>query len=188
MEAFLVSVATVALAEVGDKTQLLAFFLAARLRKPVAILLGIFIATLANHSLAGLLGVWITTVLYPETLRWIIGLIFLAVAVWALVPDRLAEEKTHIGRYGAFVTSVVAFFLVEMGDKTQIATAALAAHFGNLLAVVGGTTLGMMIADGPAVFLGEMASHRLPLKYVRYAAALLFGVIGILILAGVGSI
>ena len=115
MEAFLVSVATVALTEVGDKTQLLAFFLAARLRKPVAILLGIFIGTLANHSLAGLLGVWITTILHPETLRWIIGLIFLAVAVWALVPDRLAEEKAHVARYGAFVTSVVAFFLVEMG-------------------------------------------------------------------------
>ena len=160
--------------------------LAARFRKPLPIICGIALATLLNHTIAGLLGSWLARSLDENVLRWSVGLIFLAVAMWALVPDRFTEKERRSDRYGAFVTAFVSFFLVEIGDKTQIATAALAAHFGNVVAVVSGTTIGMLIADVPAVVLGNVFAEKLPIRYVRYAAALIFAVIGILTLLGVG--
>ena len=184
MTAFLISIATVAVAELGDKTQLLSFILAARFRKPLPIISGIAVATLLNHTIAGLVGSWLAEALGKELLRWAVGITFLGVAIWALIPDSLKERETTSDRYGAFVTSLVSFFLVEIGDKTQIATAALAAHFGNLLGVVSGTTLGMLIADAPAVIVGSTLAEKIPLKWVRYAAALIFAVIGVLALLG----
>jgi putative Ca2+/H+ antiporter (TMEM165/GDT1 family) len=181
MQAFLVSAGIVALAEVGDKTQLLSLVLAARFRKPWPIILGIFIATLANHFFAGALGAWMTSFLGPEPLRWILGVSFLLMAGWILIPDK---EGTVDGgsRYGVFATTLLAFFLAEMGDKTQIATVALAARFPSLPGVVAGTTLGMLIANAPVVFLGEKASARIPLRWVRLCAALLFLGLGLLTL------
>src|SRR6478609_8856267 len=157
MEAFLVSTGLVALAEIGDKTQLLAFLLAARFRKPLPICLGIFIATIVNHAGAGALGAWITSLVSPQTMRWILGVGFIAMAGWTLIPDKIDEEEEGGAKFklGVLGTTIVAFFLAEMGDKTQIATVALAARFDSLAAVVAGTTLGMMIANVPAVFLGE---------------------------------
>ena len=189
MEAFLVSTGVVALGEMGDKTQLLAMLLAIRFRKPVPIVLGILVATLFNHATAGLVGSWVAAALGPATLRWVIGLSFLAMAGWVLVPDRIdAKEATAPQRFGVFGTTVVAFFLAEMGDKTQIATVALAARFHDLWAVVAGTTLGMMIADVPVVFVGDRLAQKIPMKLVHGIAAALFALLGLLALFNVGEL
>jgi Ca2+/H+ antiporter, TMEM165/GDT1 family len=185
MDAFLISTGVVALAEIGDKTQLLALVLAARFRKPVPIVLGIFFATLANHALAGTVGALVARLMDPDVLRWVLGFSFFAMAAWMLVPDRLEDEPAKPPRFGVFVTTLFAFFLLEMGDKTQVATVALAAKYTELAAVVAGTTLGMMIANVPAVFLGEIAATKLPLRLVHGTCAAIFAVIGVLILAGV---
>ena len=182
MEAFLISTGVVALAEIGDKTQLLALVLAARFRKPVPIILGILVATLANHALAGAVGSWVATAVGPELMRWILGISFIAMAVWILVPDKVDEQQDEQPRWGVFGTTLIAFFLLEMGDKTQIATIALAAKYASLTAVVAGTTAGMMLANVPAVLLGEVAARKLPLKLVRGIAAALFLVIGLVVL------
>ena len=187
-EAFWVSTGVVALGEIGDKTQLLALLLAARYRKPVPIILGILVATLANHAAAAALGEWLQSLINPQWLRWGLGLSFLAVAVWMLIPDSVDEGETAgAGRWGVFGVTVVAFFLAEMGDKTQIATVMLAARFNDLITVTAGTTLGMMIANVPAVLLGERATRFVPLHWVHRIAAAVFAVIGALVLAGVGS-
>ena len=183
LEAFLVSTLVVAIGEIGDKTQLLALILAARFRRPVPIIFGILFATLFNHALAGLLGGWIRAAVAPDVLRWGLGLSFLAIAAWALKPDKMDEEPVAIGKYGAFAVTFVAFFLAEIGDKTQIATVALAARFDSLVAVVAGTTAGMLIADVPAVFLADRASTRIPFKAIRYVAAALFAAMGVAALA-----
>lgn len=188
MEAFLVATGIVALAEVGDKTQLLAFLLAARFRKPWPIIAGILVATLANHALAGGIGVWITRVLSPEVLRWLLGLSFLAMAAWILIPDKLDDAHAEPHRYGVFVTTLVAFFLAEMGDKTQIATVALAAQYqAAVIAVVLGTTAGMLIANVPAVLIGDRIANRMPVRAVHGIAALIFAVLGIATLFGAGA-
>ncbi len=187
MEAFLVSTSIVALAEVGDKTQLLAFLLAAKFRKPLPIVLGILVATLANHAGAGALGAWLTSLLAPGTLRWILGLSFLAMAAWILVPDELDEDEAKLARFGVFGTTVVAFFLAEMGDKTQVATVALAAQYQALAAVVAGTTLGMMIANVPAVLLGDRIAARIPVRLVHGIAAAIFAALGLATLLGAGE-
>jgi putative Ca2+/H+ antiporter (TMEM165/GDT1 family) len=179
MEAFLVSVVVIAVGEIGDKTQLLALMLAARFRRPVPIICGIVVATLVNHALAGLLGAWVRDVVPAQYLRWLLVASFFAVALWALKPDKIDVDAAPPGKYGAFAITVVAFFIAEIGDKTQIATVMLAAQFGNLVAVVGGTTLGMLVADVPAVFVGSAAAHRLPLRLLRYVAAALFAILGI---------
>ncbi len=183
MESLLVSTSVVALAEVGDKTQLLAFVLAARFRKPLPIVAGILCATLANHALAGALGAWITSVTSPEVLRWALGLSFLAMAVWTLIPDRIeADEARAAGRLGVFGATLATFFLAEMGDKTQIATVAMAAHYATPLLVVIGTTLGMLIADVPAVFVGDRFAAKIPMKLVHAIAAAIFAAMGLLVL------
>ncbi len=187
MEAFLISTGVVALAEIGDKTQLLAFILAAKFRKPWPIIMGILLATLANHGLAGALGAWITSYMGPGILRWILGLSFLAMAAWILVPDKFEEGDAKLARYGAFGTTLVAFFFAEMGDKTQIATVALAAQYDDFLSVVAGTTLGMMIANVPAVLLGDKLAHRLPVRLVHTFAAIIFAGLGLATLLGAGS-
>ena len=183
MEALLTSTLLVAIAEIGDKTQLLSFVLAARLRRPWAIIGGIFAATIANHALAGSLGAWLAQLAGPEVMLWITGLLFIGFGLWALHPDAL-DDDPKIHRAGAFVTTLIAFFLAEMGDKTQLATVALAARFDSLAAVVLGTTLGMMIANVPAVIIGEKLARRLPLKAIRLAAAGLFMLTGALTLLG----
>jgi putative Ca2+/H+ antiporter (TMEM165/GDT1 family) len=187
MEAFLTSTLVVALAEIGDKTQLLSLLLAARYKKPLPIIIGILIATLANLALAGALGAWIRSLLAPEVLRWIVGGSLLAIAAWTLKPDKLKESVRESSRYGVFALTCVVFFLAEMGDKTQIATIALAARYDALMRVVIGTTLGMMIANVPVVFLGSAASHRIPFRAVRIVAALLFAVLGVAALLGIGA-
>jgi Ca2+/H+ antiporter, TMEM165/GDT1 family len=187
LDAFFVSTGVVALAEIGDKTQLLAFILAAKFRKPVPIILGILLATLANHGAAGALGAWITSFVGPQALRWVLGLSFLAMAAWVLVPDHFDEKDAKLARYGAFGTTLVAFFFAEMGDKTQIATVALAAQYQQLAAVVAGTTLGMMLANVPAVLLGDKLAHRLPVRLVHSFAAIIFAVLGLAILLGAGG-
>lgn len=188
VEALLVSTGVVALAEIGDKTQLLSLVLAARFRRPLPIIAGILVATVLNHALAGAVGVWITSILGPTVMRWVLGVSFLAMGAWTLIPDRLEKEEAgRPSRHGVFVTSLVSFFLLEMGDKTQVATVALAARFPSLAAVVAGTTLGMMIANVPAVFLGDKAATRLPIRAIRAVAAALFAVLGVLALAGVGA-
>jgi len=187
MEAFIISTVIVALAEIGDKTQLLAFILAARYRKPWPIILGILVATIANHSMAGALGAWITYHLSPEVLRWILGLSFIAIALWVLIPDKLDETDARITRYGIFTTTLVTFFLAEMGDKTQVATIILAAQYQTLLPVVLGTTLGMMLANVPAVLLGEGIAHRIPVRLIHAIAAALFIALGIATLLGIGG-
>lgn len=171
------STALVALAEMGDKTQLLSFVLAARLKRPVPIALGILVATTANHLLAGAVGAWLATLVSPQTLRWIVALSFFVFGLWALKPDRLEGKRGYSGQ-GVFLTTVIAFFLVEMGDKTQLATVALAARFDALAAVVIGTTLGMMLANVPAVWLGERLAQRINLKVMRWIAAMLFFALG----------
>jgi putative Ca2+/H+ antiporter (TMEM165/GDT1 family) len=188
MNALLTSTGVVALAEMGDKTQLLAFLLAARFRRPVPIIMGILAATLLNHGLAGAVGAWVTHVLSPDVLRWSVGLLFLGMAVWTLIPDRIEDTQTSAaGRFGIFGATFVAFFLAEMGDKTQIATIAMAAQFDSAIVVVAGTTLGMLIADVPAVFLGERFSQRIPMRLVHGIAALIFAVLGVATLAGLGE-
>jgi putative Ca2+/H+ antiporter (TMEM165/GDT1 family) len=183
MEAFLVSTGIVALAEMGDKTQLLALVLAARFRKPWPIVAGIFVATVVNHALAGAVGAWVTTVIGPQALRWILGVSFIAMAVWMLIPDKLDEDDKPSGRrMGVFATTVVAFFLAEMGDKTQIATVMLAARYDAWAAVVAGTTLGMMLANAPVVWLGERITRRVPIRTVHVVSAVLFAVLGLLAL------
>lgn len=185
MDAFLVSTLVVAVGEIGDKTQLLALLLAARFRRPVPIILGIFFATVLNHGLAGLLGELIRAALSPELLRWLLGLSFIAIALWALKPDTLDDAPKSHTNFGVFALTFVTFFLAEIGDKTQLATVALAATYPDLLQVVAGTTLGMLIADVPAVILGEKAALRLPLKLIRIIAATIFAILGVLILAGI---
>lgn len=187
MEAFLLSTGIVALAEIGDKTQLLAFVLAAKFRKPLPIILGILVATLANHAFAGAVGAWITTLVDPAILRWILGISFLAMAVWILIPDKLEEDDTHLARFGVFGTTVLAFFLAEMGDKTQVATVALAAQYAAFFTVVAGTTLGMMIANVPAVLLGDRIANRLSIRLVHGIVAVVFVILGIAVLAGVNE-
>ena len=187
-EAFWVSTGVVALGEIGDKTQLLALLLAARYRKPVPIVLGILVATLANHAIAAALGAWLQSLIDPQWMRWGLGLSFLAVAAWMLIPDKADEGETvGAGRWGVFGVTLVAFFLAEMGDKTQVATVMLAARFQALIPVTLGTTLGMMIANVPAVLFGERAVRFVPLAWVHGIAALVFAVIGVMILLGVGS-
>ncbi len=190
MEAFLVSTGIVALGEMGDKTQLLAVLLAARYRKPLPIVLGILVATLANHALAGALGGLLAAWMGPFWLRWVIGGSFLAMAVWMLVPDKLDDVQTegHGRRLGIFGTTVLAFFLAEMGDKTQIATVALAARYSDLLAVVTGTTLGMMLANVPAVLLGDQIARRMSMTLVHGVAAAIFALLGVLTLLNVGQL
>ncbi|MDB5812386.1 MAG: rane protein [Betaproteobacteria bacterium] len=183
MEALLISTGVVALAEIGDKTQLLAFILAARFQKPVPIIAGILIATLFNHGIAGALGAWITTVVSPELLRWILGASFIGMAAWTLIPDKIEEEETQVAKqFGVFGATLVTFFLAEMGDKTQIATVALAAHYAAPVVVVIGTTLGMLIADVPAVFIGNRFAAKIPMKLVHSIAAAIFAVMGALTL------
>jgi Ca2+/H+ antiporter, TMEM165/GDT1 family len=167
----------------GDKTQLLAFILAARFKKPVPIILGILFATLVNHGLAGALGAWITSVISPDTMRWVLGLSFIGMAIWTLIPDKIEEEETQVAqKLGVFGATLVTFFLAEMGDKTQIATVALAAHYGAPLMVVIGTTLGMLIADVPAVFVGNKFAEKIPMKLVHSIAAGIFAIMGVLTL------
>ena len=187
MEAFLVSTGIVALAEIGDKTQLLAFILAAKFRKPLPIVLGILVATVANHAMAGALGAWITSLVGPETLRWVLGVSFLAMAIWTLIPDKFDEEDANLARFGVFGTTLLAFFLAEMGDKTQVATVALAAQYQAFFAVVAGTTCGMMIANVPAVFLGDRIANRMPVRLVHSVAAAIFALLGIATLFGAGE-
>jgi putative Ca2+/H+ antiporter (TMEM165/GDT1 family) len=187
MESFLVSTGIVALAEIGDKTQLLAFILAAKFRKPVPIILGILVATIANHAMAGALGAWITSLMGPETLRWVLGVSFIAMAAWTLVPDKFDEDEAKLAQFGVFGTTLIAFFLAEMGDKTQVATVALAAQYHSILFVVLGTTLGMMIANVPAVLLGDKIAERMPVRLVHGIAAAIFAVLGVATLLGAGE-
>ena len=183
MQAFLVSTGIVALAEMGDKTQLLALVLAARFRKPWPIVLGILVATLANHAVAGALGTWIITILSPQAMRWLLAASFLAMAVWMLIPDKFDDGGASVTpRFGIFSTTVLAFFLAEMGDKTQIATVMLAARFDAYYAVVAGTTLGMMLANAPVVWLGERVTRLVPLRVVHTVSALVFAALGLLML------
>jgi putative Ca2+/H+ antiporter (TMEM165/GDT1 family) len=182
-EALLVSTAVVALGEIGDKTQLLALVLAARYQKPWPICAGILVATLANHFLAGLAGNWVRSVVPEEVLRWLLALSFFAVAAWALVPDKIGEDDAPaVSRWGVFTATVVAFFIAEIGDKTQIATVMLAAKFSSLAAVVAGTTLGMLLVNVPTVFIGNAASEKIPFKLVRIAAAAIFAALGVWVL------
>lgn len=183
MEALLISTGVVALAEIGDKTQLLAFILAARFKRPLPIILGILCSTIVNHGLAGALGAWITSVISPDVMRWILGLSFIAMAVWTLIPDKIEEEETQIAnRFGVFGATLITFFLAEMGDKTQLATVALAAHYNTPVMVVIGTTLGMLIADVPAVFVGNKFAQKIPMRLVHSIAAGIFAVMGVLTL------
>ena len=181
MDAFLVSTGVVAVGEIGDKTQLLALMLAARFRKPLPIILGILVATLANHALAGFLGNLFRTHVPYEVLTWLVACSFFGVAIWALRPDKLDDDEAArpMSRWGVFGVTVVAFFLAEMGDKTQVATVVLAAKFPSLVAVVLGTTLGMLLANVPVVLIGKAASAKIPFKAVRIAAALLFAALGV---------
>ncbi|MBH1976739.1 MAG: TMEM165/GDT1 family protein [Giesbergeria sp.] len=188
MESLLVSTGVVALAEIGDKTQLLAFILAARFKKPVPIILGILAATVVNHGLAGALGAWITAVVSPEIMRWALGLSFIGMAAWTMIPDKIEDEEAQIAqRFGVFGATLITFFLAEMGDKTQIATVALAAHYAAPVMVVIGTTLGMLIADVPAVFVGDKLASKIPMKLVHTIAAAIFALLGIATLLGAGS-
>lgn len=181
----LVSTSVVALAEIGDKTQLLALMLAARYRRPWPIVAGMLLATVANHALAASLGQWLSQLMTPGILRWVLGLSFLAMAIWTLIPDKLDDEDdTHILRRGPFLATLVLFFLAEIGDKTQVATVMLAAQSHALLSVIAGTTLGMMLANAPVVWLGGKAAERLPLKAIRWLAAALFAGLGLYALAG----
>ncbi|GAC1629189.1 MAG: TMEM165/GDT1 family protein [Nevskia sp.] len=188
-EAFGISALLVAIGEIGDKTQLLALLLACRFRRPVPILLGILVATLANHGLAAVLGGWLRAQLPADTLRWLVGLAFLGIGAWALVPDRIDEDEQprSVGRYGIFLLTVLSFFVAEIGDKTQLATVALAARFDSLPAVVAGTTLGMMIADAPVVLFAGRLSACCSLAQVRYVAAALFVLLGLAALLGLGG-
>lgn len=187
MDAFLISTGIVALAEIGDKTQLLAFILAAKFRKPLPIIAGVLVSTIANHAFAGALGAWITSLVSPSTMRWVLGVSFIAMAIWTLIPDKFDESEAKFGRFGVFGTTLVAFFLAEMGDKTQIATVALAAQYQSFFSVVAGTTLGMMIANVPAVLLGDRIANRIPVRIVHGIAALIFAGLGVATLLGAGK-
>ena len=180
-QSFIVSTSVVALAEMGDKTQLLSLILAARYRKPMPIVLGILVATLLNHAMAGALGAWLSSLMRPEVLNWVMAAAFIAMGLWILVPDKLDEDDVAVPKQqmGVFFATVVAFFLAEMGDKTQFATIALAAQYSDVLSVVLGTTLGMMMANAPAVYLGNRFAQRLPTKIVHIVAAVIFIVIGV---------
>ena len=182
MEAFAVSTLVVALGEIGDKTQLLALMLALRFRRPWPIVAGILVATLFNHTLAGAIGSWIRSIVSPEALKWLVAVSFFAVALWTLRPDTHDDEAPVATHLGVFAVTTVAFFLTEMGDKTQIATMMLAARFESLAAVVAGTTLGMLIADIPVVFAGNLAADRIPFKAIRIVAASLFAALAIWVL------
>ncbi|HWI79163.1 MAG TPA: TMEM165/GDT1 family protein [Ramlibacter sp.] len=187
MEAFLVSTGIVALAEMGDKTQLLSLVLAARFRKPWPIVWGIFVATLVNHGLAGAAGAWITTLLGPQVLRWVLGASFIAMALWMLVPDKLDDAgDAKAPRFGIFGTTVIAFFLAEMGDKTQVATVMLAARYQAWFAVVSGTTVGMMLANVPVVWFGDRVTRRVPLRVVHLVSAAIFAALGVAALLSSG--
>ncbi len=189
---FFVCSGIVALAEMGDKTQLLALLLATQFRKPVPIVLGIFVATIVNHAFAGAVGSWLATLLGPVVLRWVIGLSFIGMAIWTLIPDKLDDDDQPRAKWGVFVTTVIAFFLAEMGDKTQIATVALAAQYQtlphSLLWVVSGTTVGMMLANVPVVFLGEWLTHRIPVAVLHKICAAIFAVMGVMALLNVGKL
>ncbi len=188
MEAFLVSTGIVALAEMGDKTQLLSLVLAARFRRPWPIIAGIFVATIANHALAGAAGAWVTTMLGPQVLRWVLGASFIVMAAWMLIPDKLDEgEGGSAPRFGVFGTTVIAFFLAEMGDKTQIATVMLAAQYHAWGWVVVGTTLGMMLANAPVVWFGDVVTRRVPIRIVHLVSAAIFAVLGVAALLGWGA-
>ena len=187
MEAFLISTGIVGLAEIGDKTQLLAFLLAAKFRKPLPIVLAIFVATVANHAFAAAVGAWITSMLGPDVLRWVLGVSFLAMAAWTLIPDKLDEDETKLAKYGVFLTTLIAFFMAEIGDKTQVATVALAARYHDIVSVVLGTTFGMMLANVPAVYLGDKIANRVSLRLVHGIAALVFAVLGVATLLGAGA-
>ncbi len=184
MSAFVISTGIVALAEIGDKTQLLAFILAAKFKKPIPIIFGILIATLVNHGLAGAIGEWLTSLATPQTMGLILGVSFIAMALWTLIPDKFDEADAKLAHFGIFGTMLVAFFLAEMGDKTQVATVALAAKYQTLLPVVAGTTLGMMIANVPAVFVGKQIAQKMPVKLVHSIAAAIFAVLGVVTLVG----
>ena len=185
MESLLVSTGVVALAEIGDKTQLLAFILAARFKKPLPIIAGILVATIVNHGLAGALGAWITSAISPEVLRWVLGASFIGMAIWTMIPDEIDEDETQVAkRFGVFGATLVTFFLAEMGDKTQIATVAMAAHYATPVMVVIGTTLGMLIADVPAVFVGDKLANKIPMKLVHSIAAGVFAILGVATLLG----
>lgn len=184
MEALFISTGVVALAEIGDKTQLLAFILAARYKRPWPIILAIFIATLVNHGLAGAIGTWVPALLEPNVLRWVLGISFLAMAIWILIPDKIDDAEATRTRFGVFGTTLITFFLAEMGDKTQIATVALAAQYQQFWWVVLGTTLGMMLANAPAVLFGERIARRLPTQLVHRIAACIFAVLGLVALLG----
>ena len=189
MESILVSTGVVALAEMGDKTQLLAFILAARFKRPLPIVLGILFATLLNHGIAGALGTWITSVISQDVLRWGLGLSFIGMAIWTLIPDKIEDEEIQIAsKLGVFGATFVTFFLAEMGDKTQLATIALAAHYAAPVMVIAGTTLGMLIADVPAVFLGHKFADKIPMKLVHAIAAAIFAVMGVLTLIEVDKL
>lgn len=180
MEAFLVSTGIVALAEIGDKTQLLSLVLAARFKRPWPIILGIFVATIFNHALAGAVGAWVTHWMGPQVLRWVLGVSFIAMAIWILIPDKLDDDEGQPrATHGVFITTLIAFFLAEMGDKTQVATVALAAKFPSYAAVVAGTTFGMMLANVPVVLFGERMARLLPIRIVHIACAVVFAVIGV---------
>jgi Ca2+/H+ antiporter, TMEM165/GDT1 family len=187
LQAFLISTGVVALAEIGDKTQLLAIVFAVQFRRPWPIIAGILLATIANHSFAGALGSWITMLLGPMMLRWVLGMSFMAMAAWTLIPDKIDVDRARLARFGVFGTTLLAFFLAEMGDKTQVATVVLAAKYHTFLPVVAGTTLGMLIADVPAVFLGDRLAHRLPVRTVHMIAAAIFAILGIATLLGAGQ-
>jgi len=188
MESLLISCGVVALAEIGDKTQLLALILAARFKKPTPIILGILAATIANHGLAGAVGAWISATVSPDILRWILSLSFIGMAIWTMIPDKIEEEETQMAtRFGVFSATLITFFLAEMGDKTQVATVALAAHYAVPLLVVLGTTLGMLIADVPAVFVGDKLANKIPMRVVHSIAAAIFAILGLATLIGAGS-
>lgn len=180
MEAFLISIGVVVLAEFGDKTQLLALILATRFKKPLPIILGIFFATGLNHCLAGAVGMWISTIITPKMLRWTLGISFICMAFWTLIPDKIDHDEGQLGKnLGVFGATFLTFFLAEMGDKTQIATISLTAHYSAPLLVISGTTLGMLIADIPAVFIGNTFAEKIPMKLVHSIAAIIFLMFGL---------
>lgn len=185
---FFVATGIVALAEMGDKTQLLALLLTAQFRKPMPIVLGILVATLANHAFAGVIGAWVAAEVNPDVLRWVLGLSFLGMAAWTLIPDKLDDETPIHSRWGVFAATLVAFFLAEMGDKTQVATVVLAAQYQSLAWIVAGTTLGMMLANVPVVLLGEWLTQRIPVRKIHLGCAILFAAMGLLVLSNVGGL
>jgi putative Ca2+/H+ antiporter (TMEM165/GDT1 family) len=188
LESMLVSTGVIALAEIGDKTQLLAFLLAARFKKPLPIIAGILVATLVNHGLAGALGGWLTSAVNPSILRWVLGLSFIGMAIWTLIPDEIEEDEARVAqRFGVFGATTITFFLAEMGDKTQLATIAMAAHYAAPVTVALATTLGMLIADVPAVFAGERLAAKIPMRLVHIVAAVIFAALGVATLLGAGA-